>query len=74
MNGTWEVRLLGAIEFVPLLDDGTGRVTTREDRSTMVVPQGIPGAQYRFRSDRGDVSRSVRIESDFPAVGRGLDG
>jgi hypothetical protein len=41
MNGTWEVRMLGAIEFVPLPEDGTGRVTTREDRSTMIVPQSL---------------------------------
>jgi hypothetical protein len=74
MNGTWEMRMPGGIEFVPVPDDGTGRVIERKDLSILLAPMGAPGAAYRFRSNTGAVSLSTRISSDFPALGRGLDG
>jgi hypothetical protein len=74
MNGHWEVRMPGGTEFVSVADEGSGRVTSRKDLSVLVVPMGTPGAEYRFRSSTGSVSPSTRINSDCPALGRGLDG
>ena len=73
MRGNWEVRLPGGTEFAPVPDDGAGQVARRKELSAVIVPMGAPGAEYRFRSEGGDVTRSVRITSDFPALGRGLD-
>lgn len=74
MNGHWEVRMPGGTEFVPVPDDGSGRVTSRREFSALIVPMGAPGAEYRFRSSTGGVSLSTRITSDFPALGRAVDG
>ena len=74
MSGNWEVRMPGGTEFVPVIDDGSGRITSREGFSALVAPMGAPGAEYRFRSVTGGVSLSTKLPSDFPALGRGLDG
>jgi hypothetical protein len=74
MSGNWEMRMPGGAEFVPVPDDGSGRVTNQKDLSVLVVPMGNTGAEYRFRSSAGVVSPSTRIDRDFSALGRGLDG
>ena len=74
MNGNWEMRMPGGVVFVPVPDDGSGRVTSRKEFSALIMPMGSPGAEYRFRASTGGVSLSTRIDCDFPASGRGLDG
>ena len=74
MNGNWEMRMPGGVVFVPVPDDGSGRVTSRKEFSALIVPMGAPGAEYRFRESTGAVSLSTRIENDFPALGRAVDG
>ena len=74
MNGTWEVRRPGGTEFVPVPDDGCDRGRSSKGFSALVVPMGSSGAEYRFRSSTGAVYPSTRVDNDFPAMGRGLDG
>jgi hypothetical protein len=64
----------GNPEFAPVPDDGTGRVTNHIDGSTVIVPTGAPGGEYRFRSGDGHTSRSIRVDNDFPPLGRGAEG
>ena len=68
------MRLPGGTEFMPVPDDGSDRVTIRKDFLALIVPMGAAGAEYRFRSSTGSVSLSTRITSDFPALGRAVDG
>jgi hypothetical protein len=76
MNGTWETRRPGATDFVPVPNGETSRIMSREGMSGLVAPPGSAGAEFRFRSEDGGVSRSVRLEGDLsPALStrRGLE-
>lgn len=67
-NGTWEVRMPGATEFVPV--PATDQMTAISGRPAFVPPPGAAGAEYRFRDSQGRVGYTQRLNHDLPPVTR----
>ena len=73
VNGNWEVRRPGTPDFVTVPSHETARIASDIDGSTVAVPQGVPGAEYRFRDSTGRASRSIRVDNELPALGRAAE-
>jgi hypothetical protein len=73
IDGKWEVRRPGDAEFVPVSSHETTEITSPTDGSTVAVPQGVPQAEYRFRDSTGRASRSIRVDNEFPTLGRAAE-